>query len=505
MTVDAVADGAYATVLTPPSPATSGTSLVVETGEGTVFPTPPFDLTMWPPGVLPLTRGPNANAEIGRCTNVSTDTVTVTRNAYGYGAKAVAAGWQCGQVITKNLMDEIIAGVTGPTGPTGPAGPAQPYAGSVPSNLAWLAPVAWVYESAVGTIDAYTYANGSSGVGATVTQNTPGDGALSIDGGTPSLGDRVLFYDWNGGPTANGIYTVTALGDGSSVPWVLTRATDNDADATLLQYWAVGVVGTGVLYFTGSQAYVTEVDDTGIFSGGVGYGHVYLGLAAFGAGPVGYAAVGSQTGATPTGNRAIATAEDAIAPGNSSKATGRESVALGSGSIASGIYSQALTKASVAYGDGQTVDAAYEMDAQHSFVVGKVLTTDATPTPFNNIAGNACLLRMVDTFGEPDWSKTLHVKATVVARLYGMATSAVWFIDGALEGDDGSSYAWVGGAAPTAVPASYNDVATSTWGVALSLGTDPTSSAAAIIATATGADSTTIVWECTLEIDEVSG
>ena len=114
MTVDAVADGAYAVIATAPSPPTSGVTVVVGAGQGAVFPTAPFDLTMWPLGVLPLARGPLANAEVARCTVVSTDTLTITRNAYGYGAKAVAGGWQCGQLITKNLIDQLEAG-SGPT------------------------------------------------------------------------------------------------------------------------------------------------------------------------------------------------------------------------------------------------------------------------------------------------------------------------------------------------------------------------------------------------------
>ena len=75
-------------------------------------------------------------------------------------------------------------------------------------------------------LSAVTYANGSSGVGATLTADA--NGALSVDGVTMSaLYDRVLVKDQAAG-LQNGIYTVTATGSGAAV-FVLTRATDFDS------------------------------------------------------------------------------------------------------------------------------------------------------------------------------------------------------------------------------------------------------------------------------------
>ncbi len=79
-----------------------------------------------------------------------------------------------------------------------------------------------------------TYANGSSGVGATLT-NAGTNAAFDIDnaasaiGGSFSVGDRVLVKDQSTGSTQfeNGIYEVTTVGDGSTA-WVLTRAADQD-------------------------------------------------------------------------------------------------------------------------------------------------------------------------------------------------------------------------------------------------------------------------------------
>ena len=76
---------------------------------------------------------------------------------------------------------------------------------------------------------ASTYANGSSGVGATLTANA--NGALSIDSVAVSTSDRVLIKD-QADASQNGVYTVTNTG-GASAAFVLTRATDADTGAEL--------------------------------------------------------------------------------------------------------------------------------------------------------------------------------------------------------------------------------------------------------------------------------
>ena len=73
-----------------------------------------------------------------------------------------------------------------------------------------------------------TYDNGTSGVGATLTNNSTQE-ALVIDGVTLSVSDRVLIYEQTD-QTQNGVYTVTDTGS-VSTNWVLTRATDADSYA----------------------------------------------------------------------------------------------------------------------------------------------------------------------------------------------------------------------------------------------------------------------------------
>lgn len=70
-----------------------------------------------------------------------------------------------------------------------------------------------------------TYSNGTSGVGATLT-NSGTLAAFTIDGQTPVLNDRVLVKNQTT-TLQNGIYTITTLGTGA-VAWVLTRAEDQN-------------------------------------------------------------------------------------------------------------------------------------------------------------------------------------------------------------------------------------------------------------------------------------
>jgi hypothetical protein len=73
-------------------------------------------------------------------------------------------------------------------------------------------------------LSAFTYDNGTSGVGATITANA--NGALSVDGASPTVGQRILVKDETAGNAPyNGAYVVTATG-GAGAPFVLTRATD---------------------------------------------------------------------------------------------------------------------------------------------------------------------------------------------------------------------------------------------------------------------------------------
>lgn len=80
------------------------------------------------------------------------------------------------------------------------------------------------YATTAALSPANTYANGTLGVGATLTAT--GVGVLSVDGAAVQLGDPIMVNN-EAAPANNGLYTVTTLGTGG-VPYVLTRRVDFD-------------------------------------------------------------------------------------------------------------------------------------------------------------------------------------------------------------------------------------------------------------------------------------
>jgi hypothetical protein len=78
-------------------------------------------------------------------------------------------------------------------------------------------------------LPACTYANGASGVGATLTGNA--NGALTVDGLAVSAGWRVLVKN-QAAAAQNGLYIVTQAGS-AGTPFILTRASDSDIAAEL--------------------------------------------------------------------------------------------------------------------------------------------------------------------------------------------------------------------------------------------------------------------------------
>lgn len=89
MAFDAHANFAYSTVATAPSPATSGTSLVVQTGDGANFPATPFNATI---RVASASYPTSSQREIVRVTNISSDTLTITRAQEGTSARSIVIG-----------------------------------------------------------------------------------------------------------------------------------------------------------------------------------------------------------------------------------------------------------------------------------------------------------------------------------------------------------------------------------------------------------------------------
>ncbi len=124
-----------------------------------------------------------------------------------------------------------------------------------------------------------TYANGASGVGATLTRI--GNGAISVDGVSPVLNDRILVKNQST-TFQNGIYIVSDVGS-AGTPYILTRSTDFDtaaeiqpgsiifiqdgstqADTSFVETELVAIVGTSPILFTQfSQQYPLSMGNGG--------------------------------------------------------------------------------------------------------------------------------------------------------------------------------------------------------------------------------------------------
>lgn len=89
-------------VATAPSPATSGTSIIVTTGEGANFPRTPFLAIAHPEGTLPT----RSSGEIILVNTVSTDTFTVVRAQDGTSAKSIAIGWRISAALAASHVSE---------------------------------------------------------------------------------------------------------------------------------------------------------------------------------------------------------------------------------------------------------------------------------------------------------------------------------------------------------------------------------------------------------------
>jgi hypothetical protein len=142
---------------------------------------------------------------------------------------------QGGQVYYA-AVSYVVSGITGDRRVLGPvtaasidvSGQVSPLIDAAVGKLAWKQPVR---AKTTAALAANTYANGTAGVGATLTATV--NGALAaVDGVTLAVNDR-LIVDHETTASHNGIYKVTQLGDGSH-PYILTRSTDADEAAELI-------------------------------------------------------------------------------------------------------------------------------------------------------------------------------------------------------------------------------------------------------------------------------
>jgi len=163
------------------------------------------------------------NKSISGSTNTLTNipNSALTNSAVTVGSTAISLGG----------TSATLAGLTSVTVTQDPVSALQlatkQYVDSIASGLNYHQPVNYASTAA---LPSYVYNNGTSGVGATITASA--NGALSLGGGSPTAGQRVLVKDETGGNAAyNGIYDVTNAG-GVSTKFVLTRSSDYDSSGT---------------------------------------------------------------------------------------------------------------------------------------------------------------------------------------------------------------------------------------------------------------------------------
>ena len=119
MALDPVKNFAISRVATAPSPAASGTTLVVEAGDGALFPDPSssgeYNVVIYPNGEQPT----STNAEIVRVTARTSDTMTITREQESTSARTVAEGDIVMLGITAKVVSDLSTAVTGVVTETG--------------------------------------------------------------------------------------------------------------------------------------------------------------------------------------------------------------------------------------------------------------------------------------------------------------------------------------------------------------------------------------------------
>ena len=109
---DAHANFAYSTIRGTDEGDTSnpgtGLLLTVAKGDGTKFPPPPFNATVWPTASQPT----STNAEIIRVTDVQDDTFTILRQQEGSGSRSIVVGNQIAASITAKTLTDAEAPIT---------------------------------------------------------------------------------------------------------------------------------------------------------------------------------------------------------------------------------------------------------------------------------------------------------------------------------------------------------------------------------------------------------
>ena len=199
----------------PPAPYTSGTGITISGS------TISLANTVVSPGSYVLANV-TFNAQ-GQATAASNAATTGTGNVV-LATSPVLVTPNIGVAIGTSLTITTGQVTTTPANPNDFANKA--YVDAVANGLS---PKASVQHATTAALPTNTYANGASGVGATLTAIATG--ALVVDGIVVTAGDRVLVKNEVAGAN-NGIYLCTVAG-ATGVAYVLTRTSDSSTQAEL--------------------------------------------------------------------------------------------------------------------------------------------------------------------------------------------------------------------------------------------------------------------------------
>lgn len=212
---DAKKNFAYSVVAVAPAPAASGTSLEVAPGDGSKFPTPPFNAVIWPTGVQPTTT----NAEVVRVTAIATDTLTITRAQESSVARSVIVNDQIAANVTAKSLTDIETALR----------TASPLAMPIGGIIAWptnAAPTGFLMCDGTAVSRA-TYSDLFALVGTTFGV---GDGATTFN--LPDLRQRIVIGKAAAG-TVSTLGATTGSWDHTHGPGTLSVASHTHGPGTL--------------------------------------------------------------------------------------------------------------------------------------------------------------------------------------------------------------------------------------------------------------------------------
>lgn len=243
-----------------------------------------------------------------------------------------------------------------------------------------------------------TYDNGTSGVGATLT-NSGTQAALVLDNVTMVAADRVLIANQTN-QAHNGVYTVTNIGS-ASTNWVLTRATDADSygpsdpdalgegDAFFIKEGDTNaghldvMTTSGTITFGTTNIVFSEVAETSIYSAGDGLtltGTVF--------------AAGAGTGVTVNAND-IAIGQDV---GTSADVTFNTVTADLTGAVTGNVTGNASTASALQTARNIALTGAVtgstSFDGSGNVSITTTATSDPTITLAGDLSGSATLTNL---------------------------------------------------------------------------------------------------------------